>query len=272
MAKKHDTDLERNDEEEEYHFEEPELLHELPPEEDILSPLPQKETAQANVSPEGNLRRIVWVGAGILGLLLLYEAGSFVLEKTRNWNKQGVNQEQLSPPPAMVPPTQPQSMNFPPPAPAPEAALSPRLNETISNLTESQQSLQASISSLNSRLDDISTSMQNITDKMNGINQGLSQILSKLEAQSAELATLRARSVKPQSSIKPPSMGSAPSSYYIQAIIPGRAWLLSSTGLTLTVREGTPLPGYGVIRLIDPNQGRVMTSSGKVIRFSQQDS
>ena len=60
--------------------------------------------------------------------------------------------------------------------------------------------------------------------------------------------------------------------YYIQAVIPGRAWLVSSQGLTITVREGTSVPGYGIVKLIDPNQGRILTSSGRTITFSQQDS
>ena len=58
----------------------------------------------------------------------------------------------------------------------------------------------------------------------------------------------------------------------MQAVIPGRAWLIANNGSTITVREGTPIPGYGIAKIIDPIKGRVMTSSGKEIRFSQDDS
>ncbi|HAF87135.1 MAG TPA: type IV secretion protein IcmG, partial [Legionellales bacterium] len=61
-------------------------------------------------------------------------------------------------------------------------------------------------------------------------------------------------------------------SYYIKAVIPGRAWLIAANGSTLTVSEGTNIKGYGMVKLIDSTQGRILTSSGRVIRFSQQDS
>jgi intracellular multiplication protein IcmG len=32
------------------------------------------------------------------------------------------------------------------------------------------------------------------------------------------------------------------------------------------------LPGYGTVKYIDASQGMVLTSSGRVIRFSQDDS
>jgi len=63
-----------------------------------------------------------------------------------------------------------------------------------------------------------------------------------------------------------------PAQYFLQAIIPGRAWLISTNGDTVTVREGTRISSYGVVRFIDAKRGRVLTSSGQVIRFSQEDS
>ena len=63
-----------------------------------------------------------------------------------------------------------------------------------------------------------------------------------------------------------------PIHYYIQAVIPGRAWIIATNGSTLTVREGTNIAGYGIVRLIDPLDGRIVTSSGQIIRFSQEDS
>ena len=63
-----------------------------------------------------------------------------------------------------------------------------------------------------------------------------------------------------------------PMNYYVQAVIPGRAWLIATNGSTLTVRQGSSVRGYGVVQSIDAVQGRVNTSSGRVIRFSQDDS
>jgi intracellular multiplication protein IcmG len=57
--------------------------------------------------------------------------------------------------------------------------------------------------------------------------------------------------------------------FYVQAIIPGRAWLINSEGHTYTVRVGSRVPGFGVVEKIDPWQGRVVMSSGKILRFNQ---
>lgn len=63
--------------------------------------------------------------------------------------------------------------------------------------------------------------------------------------------------------------------YYVQAMIPGRAWLFKKergTSTTLTVARGDSLPGYGQITAIDPSRGVVITNSGKVIGYEPGDS
>jgi len=57
--------------------------------------------------------------------------------------------------------------------------------------------------------------------------------------------------------------------YTVQAIIPGRAWLKSESGDTVTVAEGDILRGYGRIVKIDPYDGVVDIDTGtKVITLS----
>lgn len=61
--------------------------------------------------------------------------------------------------------------------------------------------------------------------------------------------------------------------YYIQAVVPGRAWLKSNKGgKTLTVREGSTVPGYGVVDNIEPQLGKVIMNSGESIIYSPDDS
>ncbi|HSW69643.1 MAG TPA: hypothetical protein VLI69_05795 [Gammaproteobacteria bacterium] len=58
-------------------------------------------------------------------------------------------------------------------------------------------------------------------------------------------------------------------SYTVQAIIPGRAWLKSDSGDTVTVAEGDMLRGYGRITKIDPYDGVVDIDTGsRVISLS----
>jgi hypothetical protein len=57
--------------------------------------------------------------------------------------------------------------------------------------------------------------------------------------------------------------------YTVQAIIPGRAWLKSEGGETVTVAEGDTLKGYGRIMKIDPYDGVVeLDIGGKIVALS----
>ncbi len=57
--------------------------------------------------------------------------------------------------------------------------------------------------------------------------------------------------------------------YTVQAIIPGRAWLKSDAGDTVTVAEGDVLKGYGRVTKIDPYDGVVVIDTGsKMITLS----
>jgi len=57
--------------------------------------------------------------------------------------------------------------------------------------------------------------------------------------------------------------------YSVQAIIPGRAWLKSESGDTVTVAEGDILRNYGRITKIDPYDGIVEIDTGsKTIALS----
>lgn len=53
--------------------------------------------------------------------------------------------------------------------------------------------------------------------------------------------------------------------FTVQAIIPGRAWLKSDTGETITVAEGDMLREYGRVVKIDPYDGVVDIDTGKRI-------
>ena len=54
--------------------------------------------------------------------------------------------------------------------------------------------------------------------------------------------------------------------YVVHAVIPGRAWLKSSSGQIITVAEGDSFGDYGKIALIDAANNLVRTSSGVVFR------
>ena len=150
------------------------------------------------------------------------------------------------------------------------------INQKLITLELNQQNMRAELSSVNNQLNAFNGSMNDIVTKISAINQVLTVLTANMDAQSREIARLLAQ----KAAVKPAPVNGKAShqpkkpalKYYIQAVIPGRAWLIATNGATLTVREGTMITGYGKVQLIDSAQGRIITGSGQVIRFSQEDS
>jgi len=63
-----------------------------------------------------------------------------------------------------------------------------------------------------------------------------------------------------------PSEASAANEFIIEAVIPGRAWLRTSDGMTITVTEGDTLGNLGKVVMIDAQNSSVVTASGVVLR------
>lgn len=116
------------------------------------------------------------------------------------------------------------------------------------------------------------------TNVMRGKMEELTRRINHMEASLNQITQLLQGVSKPQAS---GVMGSAPVSnlaarpteprmiYSVQAIIPGRAWLKSEAGDTVTVAEGDYLKGYGRVTKIDPYDGIVAIDTGsKVINLS----
>ncbi|MDI9817886.1 MULTISPECIES: type IVB secretion system protein IcmG/DotF [unclassified Legionella] len=176
------------------------------------------------------------------------------------------------PPAPQIQPITPAPIVQAPPPVAPSPTVdSPQINQRLSALELSQQNLRSEMDSVNNQLNSISANFSELASKIAELNQTLTVLASKVEQQSNEIAILTVRT-KPKPVKRVVIRRPPPPTYYIQAIIPGRAWLIAQNGSTITVREGTKVVGYGVIKLIDSRQGRVLTSSGRMIRFSQQDS
>ncbi|CEK11403.1 type IVB secretion system protein IcmG/DotF [Legionella hackeliae] len=179
-------------------------------------------------------------------------------------------QQPITPPQPIVTPTEPPPTAQTMPVTQPTVDNS-EVMQRLSALEASQQNLRSDLDSLTSQVATINTNINALATKIAQLNQTLTVIVSRVEQQSKEISVLTVH-VKPKPVARVIIKRPPPPSYFIQAIIPGRAWLIAQNGSTITVREGTQVAGYGVIKLIDSRQGRVLTSSGRVIRFSQQDS
>ncbi|MCX7116086.1 MAG: type IVB secretion system protein IcmG/DotF [Gammaproteobacteria bacterium] len=148
------------------------------------------------------------------------------------------------------------------------------MDEKISSLSSASDGLRGDVSNLNNQMSSVQASVQSTADKLTELTNTIARLSEKLDAQTQAMQILELKVIKGATKPKPRKMRGmgTRTSYFVQALIPGRAWLISADGSdTVSVREGSQLAGYGTVQMIDPNQGRVLTSSGKTIRFSRQD-
>lgn len=156
-------------------------------------------------------------------------------------------------------------------------ALQAETNQ-MQNLMEMQRNLQNNLATVNEKMNQLNIQLNSLNANNQMFQQQIGQLIAKLQSmqQSMEeaIAAAKARpqirsSVRHGDHVYRPVMPKI--HYYVQAIIPGRAWLVSSQGQTLTLRVGSTLPGYGIVKSIDADQGRVMMSTGKVFIFNPAD-
>lgn len=147
------------------------------------------------------------------------------------------------------------------------------LNDKLTTVESAQDTLRSEVNTMNTQVVGVNNSVSSLMEKMAELNQVITQLSSKVDEQTLIIERLMARpKIKTVHTTRKQSPGVQNPKYYVQAVIPGRAWLIATNGTTLTVREGSVIRGYGLVKLIDPTLGRVMTSSGQVIRFNQDDS
>lgn len=158
------------------------------------------------------------------------------------------------------------------PTPPVVSTATQELTRKVATIELSQQTIQNEVGNVNQQVGVVNDNINNLNNQLVNLQQVINNLSTQLAKQSEEVAVLMKRT-EPKKHIKPVvRIVSTPLAYSIQAIIPGRAWLIATNGSTITVREGTKIAGYGAVNLIDAVDGRVVTSSGKVIRFSPEDS
>jgi len=165
------------------------------------------------------------------------------------------------------------------PAPSPVQISNQALDNTDKKITALEQErsrLQTDVYAMQKQIIDVTQTVGGMTASLNDIKQSMEQINDKMEQQSQQMVRLQSiKRTKRRAStprVKKVTPQVEQTQYYIQAIIPGRAWLMSTKGAMLTVSQGSAVPGYGDVRLINPKLGRIFMSSGRVIQFSQADS
>ncbi|HHF7363385.1 TPA: type IVB secretion system protein IcmG/DotF [Legionella anisa] len=277
-----------NDQNDEYKFAELDSLENEPLESSEFDSKNAIPTESGGREPPKNIKRnaLIAVGVIIFAMLMYQFIGGMFSKSTPKESEAPAPIAEITPQPKEVqteippepiqqqpvvqqPIQQPVVQQTPPPVVQESSAL----QQKVASIESSQQTVQSEVSSMNQQVSNINNNVNALNAQITKLNQVINDLNTQVVKQSEVINVLIERTkpkpVKRVIHIKP---ASPQINYYINAVIPGRAWLIGTNGSTLTVREGSKIAGYGVVKLIDSMQGRVLTSSGRVIRFSQEDS
>jgi intracellular multiplication protein IcmG len=163
---------------------------------------------------------------------------------------------------AMVPATT-SNLQAQPQQPAPSPLVSPVTPApNMQAVTAQNQATQQSITSLEGQV-------QQLQSQMSDLNNSIATLTNQIQVVANEV---RAIALGQQLKGRGIGMPIKCTAYYLKAIVPGRAWLQARNGATTTVKIGDRLPGYGIIQMINVQQGIVTTSSGGIIQYGSKDS
>lgn len=227
----------------------------------------------------------------VVGVLLVGWGGYMGYMKMKSVKASVIASNQTSTPsptlpapitPALTQKAEPEPSSLPAePLPAPSAAMAvsapagEALSAAMSRVTALQtttESVQGEVSALGSKVGQVQVNLQALSDQITKLTSVIESLTQRTAAQDQEIIALGAKVAKIVKLQKETFPSQKKMSVSLKAAIPGRAWLIkTSSGETLTVREGSVLAGYGKIQHIDPVRGRVDTSSGKRITFPSQE-
>ncbi len=159
------------------------------------------------------------------------------------------------------------------------------IKERLHNLEQQQQrseqeigQIQQTVIEINSNLSKINTAIAQLAG--NSAMQARQPMVAAPSTRSAQQATVAAAAKKQELQLKQAQETFQKKQkqkalekksrvvYHVQAIIPGRAWLKSADGMTITVVKGNRVPGYGRVTQIDSDNGIVRTSDGTVFGYA----
>lgn len=155
------------------------------------------------------------------------------------------------------------------PTDAMTSATGNKILNQMSTLEQASSNARSDINSINSNVTDLKENASELVEEMSEMTKSISQLTQQIKSQQTELLALKKQLTpkkKPKKKVVKPKM-----KYYVRALIPGRAWLVSERGTTITVSEGINIQGYGQISGIFPMKGIVTTTSGLTIGYNPKE-
>jgi intracellular multiplication protein IcmG len=153
-------------------------------------------------------------------------------------------------------------------------SISTDLGVSSDQVTQMQNAIQQKIDNMAERVTSSQDRITNLSDAaskteqdISSINQHLDQLTTAMQQMLLELETIKECTAHKHKK----RTYRLPVAYHIRAIVPGRVWLESSKGKSVSLRVGNKLEGYGVVRVISPRQGMVVMSNGSIIQYGVND-
>lgn len=149
------------------------------------------------------------------------------------------------------------------PQPAPQQAMNVATMQQLSQLSQTEEGSQQMVSQLQSQVTELKNSLSVANATQAQMNQTINSLSYQIRDLADQVKQLQAKATKKV--VVPPLV------FHIQAIVPGRAWLIGSDGSAETVSAGDQVKGYGKVLAVNEDQGIVLTSSGRTIVFGVND-
>ncbi|MCL5260507.1 MAG: hypothetical protein M1561_02315 [Gammaproteobacteria bacterium] len=155
------------------------------------------------------------------------------------------------------------------PTPAPAAVATDQILQTENALRRQLETLAQQTENNREQISGLNDNVYKAQQEIATLNQNLEKITESIQSLTQNIHDL-ATPKKPKKRITKKPF-SRPKIYHVKAIVPGRVWLEADDGQTVTLRVGDRLDGYGTVELISPRQGMVITSTGTVIQYGNND-
>src|SRR3990167_601736 len=140
-----------------------------------------------------------------------------------------------------------------------EAAAAALDSTTQKQMGDIQADYAAKLSAYENQNKALQTEVQNLNDRIGKMERQINQLVQTLTRSQPIAAPSTEPEAMPAAVAKARGMRIG---YSVQAIIPGRAWLRSEDGDTVTVTEGDAIKNVGRVTKIDPYDGVVEINTG----------
>lgn len=147
-------------------------------------------------------------------------------------------------------------------------AYTKEITETVTKLNSQISAMDNRILALTNTANSLSKDVGTVRTEVGQVKQVLGDEGVYIETPVAKVGVAAVKEVPIISNVPKKCTGVIVESpeYTLHAVIPGRAWLKSSTGQIITVTEGEVLGNYGKVLVIDAANSIVLTNSGVTFR------